>query len=61
VTQTKQPPANPAVHNDHVIYNDKKGMMYFDGDGKGGDAAFAFAKIGKDLDLSHKDFDILMS
>ena len=47
--------------DDHVIYNDKKGMLYFDGDGKGGDAAFAFAKIGKHLDLTHKDFDILVS
>ena len=47
--------------DDHVIYDPKKGMLYFDGDGKGGDTAIAFAKVGKNLDLSHKDFDILVS
>lgn len=47
--------------DDHVIYDPKKGMLYFDGDGKGGDPAIAFAKIGKNLNLSHKDFDILVN
>lgn len=47
--------------NDHIIYHDKSGIVSYDGDGKGGDAAIAFARIGKHLDLSHKDFDILVS
>lgn len=47
--------------NDYIVYNEKKGMLSFDGDGKGGDAALAFARVGKNLDLDHKDFEILIS
>jgi len=47
--------------NDYIIYDDRKGMLSYDDDGKGGEAAIAFARVGKDLDLSHTDFDVLMS
>ncbi len=47
--------------DDHLIYNKKTGMLSFDTDGKGGEDAFAFAKLKKHLDMSHKDFDVLMS
>ena len=44
--------------NDRIILTDK-GKLLFDADGKGGDKAVLFAKIGKDVDLSHHDFIVI--
>ena len=44
--------------NDRVILTDK-GKLLFDADGKGGDKAVLFAKVGKDADLSHHDFIVI--
>ncbi len=41
--------------NDRIILTDK-GKLLFDADGKGGDKAVLFPKVGKDVDLSHHDF-----
>ena len=44
--------------NDHIILTDK-GKLLFDPDGNGGDKAVLFAKLGKDVDLSHHDFIVI--
>ena len=44
--------------NDRLILTDK-GRLLFDVDGKGGDKALLFAKLGKDADLSHHDFIVI--
>ncbi len=40
--------------NDHIIRKGKK--LFYDEDGKGGAKQVLFAKIGKKVDLDHKDF-----
>jgi hypothetical protein len=45
--------------NDHILYDEDTGLLRWDVDGKGGTDAVAFARIGKGLDLTHKDFDVL--
>ena len=49
-----------AAHDksDRVILTDK-GKLLFDADGKGGEKAVLFAKVGKDVDLSHHDFIVI--
>ena len=44
--------------NDRIILTDK-GTLLFDVDGKGGDKAVLFAKVGKDVDPSHHDFIVI--
>ena len=44
--------------NDRIIFTDK-GKLLFDADGKGGEKAVMFAKVGKDVDLSHHDFLVI--
>jgi Ca2+-binding RTX toxin-like protein len=46
--------------NDFVIYDKKAGLVLWDADGKGGLDAVAFAKVGAGLDLTHRDFAILL-
>jgi VCBS repeat-containing protein len=42
--------------SDRVIYDDAKGRLLFDADGKGGKDALLFAKVGEGLDLGAGDF-----
>jgi Ca2+-binding RTX toxin-like protein len=46
--------------NDRIIYNAKKGALYYDADGTGSHEAVKIAGIARDLTtLSHKDFLII--
>ena len=44
---------------DRVLYQENKGWLRYDKDGKGGADAVKFAKIGKNLDLSEDDFLVI--
>ena len=46
--------------NDYLIYDDNKGKLFYDHDGKGGDDQVLFARIDKHLNLSHHDFVMLL-
>jgi Ca2+-binding RTX toxin-like protein len=39
-----------------IVYDADRGILLYDADGAGGEAAVKFATIGKHLDLSHLDF-----
>ena len=41
---------------DLVIYDENKGKLYYDDDGKGGDKQALFAKVDAGTGLDHKDF-----
>jgi Ca2+-binding RTX toxin-like protein len=43
---------------DRIIYDKDSGALLYDSDGKGGKDAIKFAKISKNLDLTHLDFEI---
>lgn len=45
--------------NDHIIYNDDNGKLFYDKNGDTSGGKTLFAKLGDDLDLSHKDFDMI--
>lgn len=45
--------------NDHLIFNQKKGFVYYDEDGKGGSGKVLFATVEKGTSLNHADFDIV--
>jgi Ca2+-binding RTX toxin-like protein len=45
--------------NDHLIFNQKKGTIAYDDDGKGGDKAIVFATVEKGLKLAFTDFDVV--
>ena len=45
--------------NDYIIYNKKKGKIFYDEDGKGGAGKELFAKVDKGMKLSHDDFLIV--
>lgn len=47
--------------NDFVIYDERKGTLAYDEDGKGGHKAVVFATVEKGLKLSHHDFDVDLS
>ena len=42
--------------NDHIIYNAKNGKLFYDDDGKGGDAKVLFAVLDDHLHLKVHDF-----
>ena len=42
--------------DDRIIYDDATGLLQFDGDGTGPDAATTFAKLSKGLALTSGDF-----
>jgi len=45
--------------NDYLVYDSKKGVLYYDADGSGSGAAVQFATLSKKLKLSHKDFFVI--
>jgi VCBS repeat-containing protein len=45
--------------NDHIIYDKKKGYVYYDADGSGKGKAVLFAKVKKGLSLTEKDFRVV--
>jgi hypothetical protein len=45
--------------NDYILYDNKKGILYYDADGKGKKEAVEFAKIGKKLILTADDFFVV--
>ena len=45
--------------NDHVIYDSKKGILLYDADGKGGEAAVEFASVSKNLKMTAADFFVI--
>jgi Ca2+-binding RTX toxin-like protein len=45
--------------NDHLIFNQKKGTIAYDDDGKGGAKAVLFATVEKGTSLTHTDFDMI--
>lgn len=45
--------------NDHLIFNQKKGTIAYDDDGKGGAKAVVFATVEKGTSLAHTDFDMI--
>jgi Ca2+-binding RTX toxin-like protein len=44
--------------SDRIIYEKDTGRLFWDADGKGGDAKVLFADLASGLNLSHKDFFI---
>lgn len=45
--------------SDRIVYDSKTGNLYFDADGKGGDAAIVFATLANKPVLDHGDFAIV--
>jgi serralysin len=45
--------------NDRIIYDKKKGVLYYDQDGTGSKAAIEIATIKKGLKITEKDFFII--
>lgn len=45
--------------SDHIIYNTSNGKLYYDADGKGGQAAQLFATLSGHPSLDHGDFAIV--
>jgi Ca2+-binding RTX toxin-like protein len=45
--------------NDYVIYDKKKGALFYDADGSGSGAAIQFATINKNLKMSVADFFVI--
>lgn len=45
--------------NDHIIYDDQAGVIYYDADGRGGVKAVAFAKLKGSPDIGADDFLVL--
>ena len=43
-------------HNDHIMYNEKNGKLFYDDDGQGGDSKVLIARLDKHLDLHASDF-----
>ncbi|MBO1907603.1 hypothetical protein J4G37_22155 [Microvirga sp. 3-52] len=44
---------------DYLVYDNKKGVLYYDEDGSGAKAAVAFATLGKNLKMTVKDFFVI--
>jgi Ca2+-binding RTX toxin-like protein len=45
--------------NDYVIYDNKKGVLYYDADGSGKGKAAEIATLSKKLKMTHKDFFVI--
>jgi VCBS repeat-containing protein len=48
-----------ADREDRIIYDSKKGVLYYDSDGSGSKAQIAFANLSKNLKMTEKDFYII--
>jgi len=44
---------------DRIVYDARKGALYYDADGSGSGKAVQFAKVGTHLKLTHEDFLII--
>jgi Ca2+-binding RTX toxin-like protein len=47
---------NATTKKQRILYDDDKGKLFFDHDGRGGDAKILFARLEKGLDLGAGDF-----
>jgi len=45
--------------NDYIVYDNKKGVLYYDADGSGRGQAIEFAQLSKNLKMTNKDFYVL--
>lgn len=45
--------------NDYIIYDNKKGVLYYDADGSGKSKGVEFASLSKNLKMTYKDFFIV--
>ena len=45
--------------NDHIVYNDKTGVLSYDADGSGKGKALEFAQLAKNLKMTAADFFII--
>jgi len=45
--------------DDRIIYDQKKGILYYDADGTGGAAQIKIATLDKKLKMTHKDFFVI--
>jgi len=45
--------------NDYIVYDSKKGVLYYDADGSGKGQAVEIAQLSKNLKMTYKDFDVL--
>lgn len=45
--------------NDYVVYDNKKGILYYDADGSGNGAAIQIATLNKKLKMTYKDFFVV--
>ncbi|WP_114943255.1 calcium-binding protein [Microvirga calopogonii] len=45
--------------DDRIIYDSKKGVLYYDADGTGGAAQIKIATLSKNLKMTHKDFFVI--
>lgn len=45
--------------NDRIIYDNKKGVLYYDPDGTGSAAQIKIATLSKKLKMTYKDFFVI--
>lgn len=45
--------------NDYLVYDNKKGILYYDADGSGKGQAIEIAQLSKNLKMSNKDFYVI--
>ncbi|UVF19513.1 hypothetical protein HPT29_024360 [Microvirga terrae] len=45
--------------DDHIIYDNKKGILYYDADGTGSSAAVKIATLDRNLKMTYKDFFVI--
>ena len=45
--------------NDYLVYDNKKGVLYYDADGSGRGKAVEIATLSKNLKMTYKDFFVI--
>ena len=45
--------------NDYIVYDNKKGVLYYDADGSGKGKAVEIATLSKNLKMTYKDFFVI--
>ena len=45
--------------NDYIVYDSKKGVLYYDADGSGKGGAVEITTLSKNLKMTNKDFFII--